>query len=232
MFGFHAKQRSHHPCQVSGKIVSAAAGNLLLQGRATGQFTILAADSGKLLWSFDAQTAVMAQPITYLAKGKQYVSVIAGARFATAIGLDREWNYRTQQWRLLTFALDQKAKLPSTEPPIAEDPTFRIDPAKAAARTEMYAQRCAICHGAKTLSGGAAPHLLQSDIPLDRDTFSSVLRDGILQPRGMPGFAELTPEEITSLQHYLRQRAREVLAEQNAGKARASIDGGLHDPGR
>src|SRR3569832_452659 len=91
------------------------AGNLLLQGRATGQFTILAADSGKLLWSFDAQTAVMAQPITYLAHGRQYITVIAGSRFPTAQGFAPEWNYTTQKWRVLTFALDGKDRLPRTE---------------------------------------------------------------------------------------------------------------------
>lgn len=206
-------------------------GNLVLQGRATGRFTILAADSGKELWSFDAQTAVMAQPISYLVRGRQFISVIAGARYPSAIGLDREWNYREQHWRVLTFALDGKATLPqadSAELPIVDDPSFRVAPAEAAAGASLFAERCAICHGAKAMSGGAAPDLLRSSIPLDVAAFSSVLREGALQPNGMPRFAELTAEQLGSLRHYLRQRAREVVAERNSKMSGTSITGGLH----
>ncbi len=195
------------------------AGNLLLEGRATGQFTILAADSGKLLWSFDAQTAVMAQPITYLAKGRQYVTVIAGSRFPTAQGFAPEWNYTTQKWRVLTFALDGKDRLPAPDtsvPPYADDAAFNVDPAKATAGGGIFAQRCAICHGAGALSGGAAPDLLRSPIPLDGAGFTAVLHEGLLAPRGMPRFEELSPAEIDQLRHYIRQRAREASAAEAA----------------
>ena len=195
------------------------AGNLLFAGNAGGKFVAYAATSGKPLWSFDAQTAVMAPPITYRAKGRQYVSVIAGARFASPVGLTREWNYRTQQWRLLTFALDGTAKLPATTPidtPILDDPAFRLDPARAEAGGVVYAQRCSICHGANAVSGGTAPDLLQSGIPLDGAALRSVLHDGILIERGMPRFEELSEREIGDLQHYLRQRARELLAASKA----------------
>jgi quinohemoprotein ethanol dehydrogenase len=188
------------------------AGNLLLQGRAAGQFVILAADTGKQLWSFDAQTAVMAQPITYLAHGKQYVTVIAGSRFPTAQGFKPEWSYATQQWRVLTFALDGKDRLPPAETveiPYADDPDFKVDPARAAAGGLVFGERCAICHGAGARSGGAAPDLLRSAIPTDAAAFESVLHDGPLVERGMPRFAELAVSEIEALRHYLRQRARQ-----------------------
>jgi len=189
------------------------AGNLLLQGRATGQFTILAADTGKQLWSFDAQTAVMAQPITYLAGGRQYVTVIAGSRFPTAQGFAPEWNYTTQKWRVLTFALDGKDRLPAPETvdmPYVDDAAFNVDPTKADLGKGVFAQRCAICHGANALSGGAAPDLLRSPVPLDAASFTSVLHDGLLVARGMPRFEDLSAAEIDQLRHYLRQRAREA----------------------
>jgi quinohemoprotein ethanol dehydrogenase len=205
-------------------------GNLVLQGRATGQFTVLAADSGKPLWSFDAQTAVTAQPISYLAGGRQFISVIAGARFASAIGLDREWNYRTQRWRVLTFALDGKATLPPADyeqPPIVDDDAFRVNPIPAATGAGLFAQRCAICHGQEALSGGAAPDLLRSWIPVDQATFASVVHDGALQRNGMPSFAELSANQLDALRHYLRQRARAASAEQIHGTAAASTKGEL-----
>lgn len=208
------------------------AGNLLFQGNAAGKFVAYAADKGRPLWSFDAQTAVMAQPITYRAKGRQYVTVIAGSRFPSATGLPREWNYRTQQWRVLTFALDGKETLPppaDMETPVLDDAAFRVDPAKAAAGATIYGQRCSICHGAKAVSGGAAPDLLQSGVPLDTATFAAVLRDGVLMPRGMPRFEELGDGEIAALQQYFRQRAREVLAAQAAGQPGASTHRGLDE---
>ncbi len=208
------------------------AGNLLFQGNASGKFMAYAANSGKPLWSFDAQTAVMAQPIIYRARGKEYVTVIAGARFPSAIGLPREWNYRTQQWRVLTFALDGRAALPPVEPvdmPAIDDAALAIDPAKATLGAAVFGQRCSICHGANAVSGGAAPDLLASGVPMERESFESVLHDGMLVERGMPRFEELTGDELTGLQHYLRQRAREVLAAQAARQPGDQTDRGLNE---
>ncbi len=208
------------------------AGNLLFQGNAAGRFMAYAANSGRPLWSFDAQTAVMAQPITYRARGRQYVTVIAGSRFPSATGMGREWNYRTQQWRVLTFSLDGKASLPPVQPvetPVIDMPDFAVDPAKAAIGAGVFGQRCSICHGANAVSGGAAPDLLQSGVPVDKASFEQVLHKGILRERGMPRFEELTDAEIEGLQHYFRQRAREVLAAQAAGKPGAQTHRGLNE---
>jgi quinohemoprotein ethanol dehydrogenase len=207
---------------------AATAGSLVFAGRATGQFVALAADSGKQLWSFEAGTAVMAQPITYLAKGKQYVTVIAGARFASAQGFKREWSYADQTWRVLTFAIGGKDMLPPVSherAPIADDPAFRVDLAKAKQGQAIFADRCAICHGANALSGGTAPDLLRSTIPLDAAAFGSVVADGALIPRGMPAFKDLSPAEDEALRHYIRQRAREESAA-TAAKLNRSQDAG------
>jgi quinohemoprotein ethanol dehydrogenase len=50
----------------------ATAGNLVFQGQADGQFVAYAADSGKKLWSFKTDNAVIAPPISFSAGGKQY----------------------------------------------------------------------------------------------------------------------------------------------------------------
>jgi len=61
-------------------------GNLVFQGRIDSHFNAYAADSGKLLWSYDAQAAVIAPPISYSVGGKQYVTVAAGnSLFAFAL---------------------------------------------------------------------------------------------------------------------------------------------------
>lgn len=207
---------------------ASTAGGLLFAGNAGGTFDAYAAATGRKLWSFNAQTAVMAQPITYRAHGRQYVSVIAGARFASATGLPREWNYRTQQWRLLTFALGGRARLPraaQVETPALDDPGFAPVAARVAAGNGAFAQRCSICHGAATVSGGTAPDLAQSPMAMDAASFRAVLHDGLLRERGMPQFEELSDGEIEDLRHYIRQRARERLS----AKPGQQVNRGLHE---
>ena len=115
------------------------------------------------------------------------------------------------------------------ETPVIDMPDFKIDPATAAAGATVYGQRCSICHGANGVSGGAAPDLLQSGVPVDTASFKSVLHDGVLRERGMPRFEELTDADLAGLQHYFRQRAREVLAAQVARQPGAQTDRGLHE---
>ena len=197
---------------------ASTAGGLLLQGRGNGAFTVLAASSGKELWRFAAQTGVMAQPITYRAGGRQYIAVIAGSRYPTAQGFaGGEWNYRSQQWRVLAFALGGKDRLPPAVKPdlsFPDDRAFAVDEAQAKAGAGLYADYCATCHGANALSGGAAPDLLRSAIPLDRASFRMVVKQGPLVTRGMPAFSEVPDAKVDAIAHYLRQRARQIAATQ------------------
>lgn len=207
--------------QFPGGGTMATAGGLVFQGRITGQFVALAAGSGKQLWSFDAQYPVAAQPISYGAGGKQYVTVIAGGRYLTAQQLANVPDYRTQQWRVLTFALGGKDRLPPktvTPAPYQDDPAFRVDPGKAASGAMTFATRCAICHGFDAMAAGNGPQLLRSPIPLDRAALTSVVRDGALLVGGMPKFPELSDADIDSLRHYIRQRTREEIARETAAK--------------
>lgn len=191
------------------------AGNLVFQGQVTGEFTAYAADSGKRLWFFDAQAGIQAQPITYLADGTQQVTVIAGWRgMGSSSGIKPEWDYRSQKRRVLTFTLNGKATLPLPEPPVdvfADDPAFEVDAQKALVGQTVVSDHCVICHGVGLVSGGTAPDLRRSAVPLSREAFTAVLH-GSLSARGMPRFEELTPQQIESLQHYIQQRAREAAA--------------------
>ena len=195
----------------------ATAGALVFQGRATGEFKAYEAQSGKVVWSFDAQSAVMTNPISYRVKGKQYISVVVGSRFGSAYGLDREWDYHTQHWRVLTFALGGTAKLPAndlTPTPFEAHSGFVIDPVKAAAGSALYHQTCVLCHGGNAASGGSAPDLRRSAIPGDFATFKAIVHDGALVSRAMPKFDDLSDAQLQSLQHFLVQRGRESAAGQ------------------
>lgn len=197
---------------------ASTAGNLVFQGSVDGQFRALAADSGKQLWTFDAQTGIMAQPISFGAKGRQYVAVVAGARFATAQGLPQgEWDYRTQRWRLLVFALNGKDQLPSATPvdrSFPEDKSFVLDAKLVGQGMAVYHDYCAGCHGAMALSGGTAPDLLRSPVPLDGAAFAGIVKGGALLSRGMPRYSELSELDLAAMQHFLRDQARKVAAGQ------------------
>ena len=193
------------------------AGGLVFQGQSDGRFNAYAADSGKLLWSFDAQMGITGAPITFTAGGRQYVSIVAGwggsaPAFFGSLAAQHGWQARVHPHRLLTFALDGKASLPPTPPPVevtpVDDPAFVVDEGKARDGGLLFAQRCIVCHGLGAVAAGYAPDLRASRVPLDPKAFSEVVRRGSLELRGMPRYDELTDGELETLRHYLRARAR------------------------
>lgn len=203
--------------------VASTAGNLVFQGNAEGQFVAYAADSGKTLWSFDAQNGIIAQPITFLADGRQYVTVMTGfGGIGSSLGPMAArfgWDYRTQHRRLLTFAIDGSASLPplATENwPILRDADFEIDSAKAELGAHIYGEQCLPCHGLAAIAGGNAPDLRKSPVPLSRDSFKAVVGEGALSASGMPKFDELTDADLLALRHFIRLRSRSDLHNSNS----------------
>ena len=101
--------------------VLSTAGDLVFQGTERGNFEARAAASGRLLWSTDAHNGIVAQPISYQVGGKQYIVVMAG--YGSAPGMFGPaaarfgWHYRNQKRRVLAYALDGHARLPTEAPP-------------------------------------------------------------------------------------------------------------------
>jgi quinohemoprotein ethanol dehydrogenase len=197
---------------------AATAGGLVFQGTADGFLHAYDAVTGKEHWKFNAGLGIIAAPISYLANGKQYISVLVGWG-GTSAGmssvLDVGWKYGAQTRRLLTFALGGKAALP-IEPGrdmkvhALDDPDLVINEADVAAGRNLSVA-CLACHGAGFRGAGApGPDLRESAIALRLDTFSQLLREGRME-KGMPQFKSLTDDQIRQLHAYLRARAREVL---------------------
>jgi quinohemoprotein ethanol dehydrogenase len=198
--------------------IASTAGNLVFQGNAEGRFVAYAADNGKTLWSFDAQNGIIGQPITFLADGRQYVSVMTGfGGIASSLGpmaARSGWDYRTQRRRLLTFAIGGSAKLSPLvrdDQPIADDNDFKIDLAFAQKGARIYGEQCLSCHGVAAVAGGNAPDLRKSAVPLSAETFRAVVGEGVLSPSGMPKFDELKDADLLALRHFIRLRARDDL---------------------
>jgi quinohemoprotein ethanol dehydrogenase len=199
----------------------ATAGNLVFEGMEDGHFDAYDAPSGKKLWSFDAKFGITGAPISYELDGKQYVSVVAGwggtgAAFSGQMTYKEGWQARVHMHRLLTFVLDGKTPLPP-QPPRAvavpiDDPKFVIDPKRVQKGQGVYfGSMCLGCHGLFMIAGGYAPDLRASPVPLSLDALREVVRNGSLLSRGMPKFDEITDDDLISLQHFIRQRARETL---------------------
>src|SRR5262249_31149104 len=58
--------------------VMSTAGNLVFQGRGSGELWVYAADSGKVLKKIQTGSHIMAAPMTYAVNGEQYVAVQVG----------------------------------------------------------------------------------------------------------------------------------------------------------
>jgi quinohemoprotein ethanol dehydrogenase len=192
----------------------ASAGNLVFQGVGRGFFHAYSADSGKKLWSFNAMMGINGAPISYQVQGRQYITVIAGwgaggAGYMGTMAAQEGWVSRIHNNRVLTFALDGKAKLPKDLPPpqMVEpiyDKSFRINEQKARDGRQLFARTCFMCHGVGAVAGGYAPDLRSSPIPLDPHAFEQVVRAGILEERNMPKYAELNDADLENLRHYIR----------------------------
>jgi quinohemoprotein ethanol dehydrogenase len=197
--------------------VLATAGGVVFQGRIDGRFDAYDARNGLRLWSFDAQAPILAAPISYRVRGRQYVTVLTGWNAVPAafgpLAASFHIDYRTMRRRVLTFALDARASLPPA-PPAAlvtpvPDPGYRADAAAEGRGGLVYALNCLLCHGVNVVAAGSAPDLRTSSIPLDAAAFDAIVRDGALLSRGMPRFDELSDAERRDLRQYLRaQRAR------------------------
>lgn len=194
----------------------ATSGGLLFQGTAAGDFVAYDARSGAKLWSFPAQSGIVAPPVTWSVGGKQYVSIVVGwgGVYPLLLGeLAKKSNDRPNRSRVLTFALGGTAKLPEMDMARAAmpKPSASFGSAAQIERGRIsYAFTCGGCHGDGVRSGGVLPELRASAVAADSATWKSVVMDGILSSNGMVGFSkDLTAEESEAIRAYVVARANE-----------------------
>lgn len=201
-------------------------GGLVFQANAAGEFVAYEATSGRKLWSFDMQVGGNAPPITYSVRGRQYIAALSGWGGQTmmlgSLSAQHGWVGREHPRRLLIFALGGRAQLPPAPPPSRPAPLqengLQLDAARIARGWTLYGN-CVSCHGLGVVAGGYAPDLRASPLVTQPAALDAVVRQGSLESRGMPRFAELTPEDLESLRHFIRSRARAAL---DAGQAAAA----------
>jgi alcohol dehydrogenase (cytochrome c)/quinohemoprotein ethanol dehydrogenase len=202
------------------------AGNLVFEGTAAGRFEAYRADTGEKVWSFDAQTGVMAGPVTYTVNGEQYVAVLAGwgGVFPLVAG---EVSFKSGRVhnvsRMLAFKLDGKVSLPPLLPyeePVLNPPASTASAAAIHRGEAVYQRFCSGCHGDVAVSGGLLPDLRYSTT-LESEQWFKIVRDGAYQSMGMVAFGkEVSQQDAADIRAYVIFRANQSMSEAKDKAAR------------
>ena len=203
----------------AGGGVLTTAGNLVIQGTATGTLVAYQANNGEKLHEIDLGTGIMAAPISYAIDGVQYIAVFAGA----AVWLNRNGaRYRYENYgRVLAFKLGggttplPPKRQPEETPEPPED--YVVDESSTQRGASLYYERCFNCHSARgeaLLAGYPDLHRLSAET---HDLFQSIVLGGSLASAGMASFADvLTAEDVTAIQGYLVREQRKLREEEQA----------------
>lgn len=189
------------------------AGDLVFQGTADGDFVAFRADTGERLWSFPAQTGIVAPAMTYATDGEQYVSVNVGwgGAFALVFGEYVQAASMPNVSRVLTFKLGADGSLPAVDwqKRIVFDPPTQTDSPETIRRGyAVYQDVCLGCHGLNAVSGMLIPDLRGSAYLHDQTAWNSVVRDGALRAKGMAAFGEqIDADESAAIRAYVIQQA-------------------------
>jgi quinohemoprotein ethanol dehydrogenase len=205
--------------------VLATAGNLVVEGSAAGELAVYRADTGDKLWSMDAQSGIVAAPMTFEAGGEQYIAVLSGwgGAFPLVAGraAGQSGNLRNVS-RVLVFKLGGTAALPALTPQtlVLQPPPDKAEPATVLRGQDLFGRHCGMCHGQAAISGGVTPDLRASQF-LVSDVWYQIVLDGLLKGAGMVSFSPvLDRNDATAIRDYVIHRSNEDRAAARTQAAR------------
>jgi quinohemoprotein ethanol dehydrogenase len=178
--------------------VMSTAGNLVFQGRGSGELWVYAADSGKVLKVVKTGSHIMAAPMTYSVSGEQYVAVQVGYG-GTAITVgpippsSAALKYENTN-RIIAFKLGG-GSVPT--PPPRVEPRFETPPVQTATQAQIdageikFIEQCTRCH---QLGPSSTPDLRRLNDGLHA-AFKDIVLKGALAPAGMERFNDLLSEQ-------------------------------------
>ena len=207
--------RVERASQVNGGVLSTA-GNLVFEGTAHGNLEAYRASNGEKLWSADAQSGIVAAPISYSVNDEQFIAIVAGwgGVFPLAAGEVALKSARTQNiYRVLAFKISGKASLP----PLPQVAPAKLHPPRETASAAtvqkgeaVYQRYCSTCHGDAAVSGGVLPDLRYSAALGGSQGWSEVVLGGSLQSFGMVSFSkELSQKDAEAIRAYVIARANQ-----------------------
>jgi len=185
------------------------AGNLVFEGTSHGVFEARAADTGRLLWSFDSGRRIMAGPASYRIGGEQYVAVLGGYGGSMGMATADDTNaFVPPNGVVMAFKLKGGASLPPAEHtprPAPEASTETFTDAQVEAGREQYFAYCMICHG-----GPTNPELDRTPHMRNAESWKAIVIDGALADNGMASFKDyLTDEQAEAIRAYVNDLAAE-----------------------
>ena len=202
--------------------VMSTAGNLVFQGRGSGELWVYAADTGKVLKVIKTGSHIMAAPMTYAVGGEQFVAVQAGyGGAAITVGPippnSAALKYQNTN-RIIAFKLDGgvvPTPPPRVEEPFAKPPTQTATKAQIDAGEIKFIQECSRCH---VLGPSSTPDLRKLNAGLHA-AFKDIVMKGALASGGMERFDDLLSDEDADNIHaylidqsWIAYRAQEAAA--------------------
>jgi quinohemoprotein ethanol dehydrogenase len=192
------------------------AGNLVFQGRGDGHFAAFTADGGDKVWEVDLGNGILAPPVTYEIRGRQYLSVLVGWGSTSGLFGSHPSDEYKAEGRLYTFALDGNRDIEPVRGQPRPELTaieFEADESQITRGATIFGNRCYTCHGVNAVSGGQIADLRYAS-PATYDMLDAIVRGGAYQQLGMPMFDWLTPTDTAALKAYLLSRRQALIAAQ------------------
>lgn len=187
--------------------VLSSAGNLVFQGRGSGELWVYAADSGKVLKTVQTGSHIMAAPMTYAVNGEQFVAVQVGyggaaitvgpiPRSSAALKFENEN-------RIIAFKLGGGAvptPAPRADEPFPQPPSQTANAARVHAGEIKFIQECSRCH---VLGPSSTPDLRKLSSGRHA-AFNDIVLRGALAPNGMEKFDDLlSGKDVENIHAYL-----------------------------
>ena len=202
--------------------VLSTAGNLVIQGRGSGELWIYAADTGEVLDTIQTGSHIMAAPMSFAIDGVQYVAVQVGyGGAAITVGpvppTSAAGKYENTN-RILAFKLDGG---PVPKPPERPPVTFDEPPAQHAAQANirkgevLFVQECSRCH---VLGVSSTPDLRRLT-GAQHSIFNDIVLRGVVAPTGMEKFDDLLSEQdVNDIHAYVIDEAWKAYRAQESAK--------------
>jgi quinohemoprotein ethanol dehydrogenase len=187
--------------------VMSTQGNLVFQGRGSGELWVYAADSGKVLKVIKTGSHLMAAPMTYSVNGEQFVAIQAGyGGAAISVGpippSSAALKYRNTN-RIIAFKVGGGA-VPAPPPRVEE--AFSKPPMETATQAQIdagelkFVEECSRCH---VLGPSSTPDLRKLNDGLHA-AFKDIVLRGVLAPSGMERFDDILSEnDVDNIHAYL-----------------------------
>ncbi len=203
--------------------VMSTAGNLVFQGRGTGELWVYAADTGKVLKVLPTGSHLMAAPMTYSVHGEQFVAIQAGyGGAAITVGpippSSAALKYRNTN-RIIAFKLGGAA-VPMPAPRVEE--SFAKPPQETASRADIdageikFVEECSRCH---VFGPSVTPDLRKLNDGIHA-AFRDIVLKGVLAPLGMERFDDILSErDVDNIHAYLIGQSWVAYREQEAKAA-------------